>query len=158
MKKSIVKVACAVLILLMVAVGASACTSTTVDQITEGALRAINDGDYETYLGYFVPEDRSLLTEGEFDEVCQTLKDIVGDYISKEFLEMGEASGYIIVTYTADFSDEPEGVTVAFYFEDTGTSPHYLLQRIGWENIYHEDLYIAGLWFDSPKIQDYLNQ
>ncbi len=156
MKKSIVKVACAVFILLMVVAGASACNSTTVDRITGGALQAIVDDDYEAYMGYFIPSDREYLTELEFHDTNRLIGEIVGEYISNEFLGAGEQYGYLTVTYNADYSEEPAGVTIIFFFRDTVSAPHYLLERMGWENLYHEELYVAGVLFDSPKIQDYL--
>ena len=158
MKKSIVKVACAVLIMLMVVAGASACNSTRVEQITESTLQAIIDNDYHTYLSYFIPEDRDLLTETEFNDTSRLLRELIGEYISWELLGVGEEFGYLTVTYDAEFSAEPAGVTITFYFEDTVSAPHYLVQRIGWENLYHQGLYVAGIWFNSPNIQDYLEQ
>jgi hypothetical protein len=158
MKKSIVKVACAVLILLMVIAGASACNSTRVNQITEGALQAVIDGDYETYIGYFIPSDREYLTETEFNDVSQLLSELIGEFISWEFVGVGEQYGYLTVTYDAEFSKEPAGVTITFYFQDTVSAPHYLVQRMGWEELYHQELYVAGIWFNSPNIQDYLEE
>ncbi len=159
MTKSIVKVACGVLILLMVIGGASACAPKTTDQITEAALQAMSNGDFETFLEYFTPADRSLLTEAEFDENCRVLQEIIGDYIDNEYWKTEEAEeGYTIVYYKAHFSDEPADVTVVFYFEEVAYSPERLLQRGHWRNIQYEETYIAGLWFDSPKIQEYLGE
>jgi hypothetical protein len=156
MKKSIVKVACAVLILLMVVAGASACNSARVEQVAGGALQAIVNDDYEAYMGYFIPEDRPYLTESQFHDTNRLLGEIVGEYISSEFLEAGELYGYLTVAYNAEFTEEPAGVTVIFFFQETVSAPHYLLERMGWEELYYEELYVAGVLFDSPKIQDYL--
>ena len=137
MTRSIIKVACAVLIMLIIIAGASACTTKTIDEIAEIALQAWDDCDYDTFLEYYTPADRSLLTKDEFDEVCRLLQETIGEYIDKEFWKTEEdvEQGHTIVYYKANYSDEPEDVIVTFYFEE-----------VDGRN------YIAHLWFDSPKL------
>ena len=142
MSKLIVKVACGLLIMLVVIGGLAACNNSTTsgpdyaDQITEDAMQSMNVCDYAAHVALYTPEVQSVITEDGFDFTCLQIKDLIGDYIDKEFLSTQTQNGYIIVEYIASFSEEPDGVTVSIYFEEI-----------------EGEMYIAGFGLDSPKLR-----
>ncbi|MBA7632237.1 hypothetical protein ES703_39780 [subsurface metagenome] len=139
MSKSIVRAACGLLILLVVIAGLAACTTMPepeyASQITESTLQAMSDGDYAAFTQYFNPEAKAAIDEADFNTGSQEIKALIGDYIDKEFQKAETENGYIGVYYKADFSEEPEGVTVTVYFEE----------RDG-------EMYIAAFGLKSPKL------
>ena len=141
MSKSIVKLACGVLIMLITIASASACTTEMAEpeyanQIVETALQTMNDGDYTTHMELFTPEIQSAVTEADFEEALQIIKDTIGDYIDKEFWKTETENIYTVVYYKANYSQEPEDVIVTAYFEKI-----------------EGEVYIAGFWLDSPKLR-----
>jgi hypothetical protein len=144
MSKSIVKAACGLLILSIVIVGLAGCSNELTepdyaDEIAETALQTMNECDYEAHMGLYSSEVQEAITEDIFNASCQQIKAIIGDYIDKEYLETSDYSGYILVQYQANFSEEPEGVTISVYFEEIDG-----------------EIYIAGFALDSPKLRESL--
>jgi hypothetical protein len=125
MSKLIIKLACGVLVMLITIAGASACAAETetaepeyANQMTESALKSVSDGDYAKFTEYFSPAVKMLMTEVDFYEKCQQVKDAIGDYIDKEFWKTGTEEGYTNVYYKARFSEESEDVIVWVRFEE----------------------------------------
>jgi hypothetical protein len=145
MSKSIVRAACGLLIMLVIIGGLAACGSKTepdyANEIAESALQSMSDIDYATHIALYAPEIKETITEDNFIQVSQTIKSIVGDYIDKEFWKVETESSYTVVYYIANFSDEPAGVTVSFYFQEIDGK-----------------MYIAGFWLDSPKLSEFAGQ
>lgn len=141
MPKSIIKATYGLLILLVVIAGLVSCGTMSepdyANEIAESALQSLNACDYEAHVALYTPEAQSNVTETNFDIVCPQLKAIIGDYIDKEFFRAQKENGYTVVYYKADFSEEPDGVTFSFYFEEIDG-----------------EMYIAALWPDSPKLSD----
>ncbi len=140
MPKSIVRAACGLLILLVVIAGAAACSNEVPEpeyasQMTESTLQAISGGDYAAFLQYFSPEAKAAIDEADFNTGCQEIMPLIGDYIDKEFQETETENGYTVVYYKANFSEEPEDVTVTVYFEEIDG-----------------EMYIAVFGLDSPKL------
>ncbi|MCK4368852.1 MAG: DUF3887 domain-containing protein [Dehalococcoidales bacterium] len=141
MSKSMVKVACGVLIMLITIAGASACATEMAEpdyanQIVESALQGMSDGDYAKFTEYFSPAAQSAMDETTFDEASQLIKSLIGDYIDKEFWKAEEDGEYTIVYYKANFSQEPADVIVTVYFEEIDG-----------------EMYISGFLLDSPKLR-----
>ncbi|MGD9393682.1 MAG: hypothetical protein PVJ81_01795 [Dehalococcoidia bacterium] len=144
MSKSIVRAACGLLILTIVIAGLAGCSNEMAkpdyaDAIAETALQTMNECDWQAHRVLYTPEIQEALTEDIFNPSCQQIKAIIGDYIDKEYQETSDYNGYVLVTYEANFSEEPDGVIVGVYF-----------QEIDGEN------YIAGLALDSPKLRESL--
>ncbi len=141
MSKSIVKAACGLLILLVVIVGSVSCGAMSepdyANAIAESALQSMNQCDYAAHAALYTPEAQATFTEDIFDTTCQQIKAIIGDYIDKEFWRAQTQDSYIVVDYLANFSEEPEDVTVSIYFEEIDG-----------------EMYIAGFWLDSPKLRE----
>lgn len=145
MPKSILRIACGLLIMLVVVGGLAACGDDDTpsepdyaDQITEDALQSMSDCDYATHVALYTPEAQSAITEDIFETTCPQLKDLIGDYIDKEFRSTQTQNSYIVVEYIANYSQEPDGVTVNVYFEEI-----------------EGEIYIAGIWMDSPKLREF---
>lgn len=141
MSKSIVKLACGVLIMLIAIASASACATETAEpdyasQMTESALQGMSDGDFAKYIENFSPAAQSSITEADFDEATQLIKSLIGDYIDKEFWKTGEEDEYTIVYYKADFTEEPADVIITVYFTEVDG-----------------EMYIAGFWLNSPRLR-----
>ncbi len=105
-------------------------------ETAEIMLQAMSDGDYASYIEHFAPELRSEITESEFAIGSQTIKNQVGEYISKEYVNTQSGSGVTNVFYRAQFSDEPDGVSVRLVFQEVGGQ-----------------MYVVGFWLDSPKLR-----
>jgi hypothetical protein len=140
MSKSIVKLACGVLIMLITIAGVSACTTMPepdyANQMTESALQSMSDGDYAEYIANFSPDARSSLAEADFDEATQLIKSLIGDYIDKEFWKTEKEDEYTVVYYKANFTEEPADVIITAYFTEIDG-----------------EMYIAGFWLNSPKLR-----
>jgi hypothetical protein len=140
MSKSIVKLACGVLIMLIAIAGVSACTTMVepdyANQMTESALQGMSDGDFTKYIENFSPAAQSSVTEADFDEATQLIKSLIGDYIDKEFWKTGEEDEYTIVYYKANFTEEPADVIITVYFTEVDG-----------------EMYIAGFWLNSPRLR-----
>jgi hypothetical protein len=144
MPNSIVKAACGLLILSIVIVGLAGCSNEMAkpdyaDEIAETALQTMNECDYEAHMGLYSPEVQEAITEDIFNLSCQQIKAVIGDYIDKEYVETSDYNGYVLVQYKANFSEEPEGVTISVYFEEIDG-----------------EIYIAGFALDSPKLRESL--
>lgn len=141
MSKSIVKAACGLLILLVVIVGATACSSMEkpdyADEIAETALQTMNACDCQAHRALYSPEIQEAMTEDIFNTSCQQIKAVIGDYIDKEYQETSDYKGYVLVEYQANFSDEPDGVSVSVYFDEIDG-----------------EIYIVGFGLDSPKLRE----
>lgn len=139
MSKSIVRAACGLLIMLIAIAGVAACGPMSepdyASQMTESALQGMSDGDYAAFTQYFNPEAKAAIDEADFNTDSQEIKGLVGDYIDKEFQKAETENGYIVVSYKATFSEEPEGVTITVCFEEIDG-----------------EMYIAIFGLGSPKL------
>lgn len=106
------------------------------DAIAEGVLQAFSDGDYAAYSEHFDDATKEAISETVFEGTREFIRDRVGDYISKEISQVEKQDAKTTVTFKAKFSDEPDDVKVTIVFQET-------------DGI----VYVAGLWFDSPKLR-----
>jgi hypothetical protein len=141
MSKSIVRAACGLLILIVVIAGLASCSSMAepdyASEITESALQSMSACDYAAHIALYTPDAQAAVSEELFNAGCNQIKTIIGDYIDKEFWRAKTQNSYTVVDYKANFSDEPDGVTVTVYFEEIDG-----------------EMYIAGFWLDSPKLRE----
>ena len=106
------------------------------DAIAEGILQAINENDYAGYTEHFDEAMKNAIPESVFQQTGTAIKEKIGDYVSKTFWKVTTQEGYTIVVYKAKFSQEPKDVTVRVVFREISG-----------------EIYVAGLWFDSPKLR-----
>jgi hypothetical protein len=141
MSKSIVRAACGLLILTIAIAGLASCGSMAepdyADEMTESALQSMSACDYATHILLYTPDARLAVTEAQFNAGCSEIKNLIGDYIDKEFWKASTQNSYTVVDYKVNFSDEPDGVTATVYFEEIDG-----------------EMYIAGFWLDSPKLRE----
>jgi hypothetical protein len=135
MPRSIVKLACGVLIMLIAIAGVSACATETAEpdyanQITENILLAMNEGDYAQFSEHFDEAMKNSLPEATFQETVSQIREAIGDYVSKTFWKVQTEDGYTAVYYKAKFTLEDE-VTVKVVFLET-----------------EGKVYVSGLWFE----------
>ena len=140
MSKSIVKVACGVLIMLVTVASLPACATEMpepayADQIAESILLAMNESDYAKFSENFDETMKDAMPEATFLQTNSQIKEKIGDYVSKTFWKTGTEGGYTAVYYKAKFTLEPE-VTVKVVFQESDGK-----------------VYVSGLWFDSPKLR-----
>ena len=79
---------------------------------------------------------KNAAPEAVFQETNALIKAKIGSYVSKEFWKVQGEGIYTSVYYKAKFSEEPGDVTVNVVFQEISG-----------------DIYVAGLWFDSPKLR-----
>ena len=140
MLKSILRIACCVLMLAVTVVAAPACAQKPepeyADAITESILLAMNEGDYAGFTGYFDENTKSLFTEEAFNQSIPAVTTIIGMYQAKGFWKT-EVMGQITrVYYKAKFTLEPGDVIVKVDFREI-----------------EGKIYVATFLLDSPKLR-----
>ena len=141
MTRTMVQIICSILILLVMIPGATACAEKAppeyADAITESILLAMNEDDYAKLSEHFNEEMKETLSESVFRTNYNFMVLIIGDYVSKEFWKTEERGIYKTVYYKTVFTEEPDGVIVEIVFQEIDG-----------------EVYVAGLWFDSPKLRE----
>jgi hypothetical protein len=108
------------------------------DVMTENILLGLDEGDYSKFSKDFNAQVKEGMSESVFPEVESIIKNTVGDYLfSKEFIKELKSEQHFSFYYKAQFSKEPDGVTVKLVLEKS-----------------NGEIKIAGLWFDSPKLRE----
>ena len=135
MSKLVLRIACGLLIMLVVIGGLAACGDDTpsepdyADEMVESTIQAIDNGDYDTYIRYFTSAAQSAVTEEDFNTNFQLIKDLYGDYLDKEFWRTAPENGYIGVHYKVTYSGTTEVLILSAYFEEIDG-----------------EMYLAGFW------------
>jgi major membrane immunogen (membrane-anchored lipoprotein) len=104
--------------------------------IAENILQAFNTGDYTAYSKHFDEAMKKAMPEATFRDTAASIKQKIGDYVSKEFDRTETDNIYTAAIYRAKFSEEPGVVTVRVVFLETD-----------------DNVFVSGLWFDSPKLR-----
>ena len=140
MPKTIIRIVCSILIMLVIATVAPACAQKPepayADPITESILWATNENDYAKYCEYFDEVMKNAVSEAVFNQNNTIVDTKIGDYISKEFWKVENKGQFTIVYYKAKFTQEPGDVIVKVVFREIAGK-----------------VYVSGLWFDSPKLR-----
>lgn len=128
------------LLLFVLGMTLAACGGSTEPEyagdITENILTAINDDNYAQYSEFFTAEMKEKMTEVAVGQLNSSFRLEIGNYESKEFWKTEKAGQYTSVFYKARFSKEPDDVIVKVVFQKL-----------------EGQVYVAGLWFDSPKLR-----
>jgi len=146
-QKTTIRIILGIIIMLGLVVSVSACTEkpgidvnqvqTYADPITEDTLIGINENDYAKFSRHFDEAMKNAIPEANFVQLSAALKPIIGDYTSKEFWTVERQEEYTIVKYKAKYTIEPADVIVTVSFHEI-----------------EGETYLAGLWFDSPKLRE----
>ncbi len=111
--------------------------------MAEEVLRAINEGDYETFSKNFNEEHKAQLPQ-VFEAQILPIRDLIGDYQedSKDLITAKEIDkNYVQVVYNASYSKEEGNVIITFNF-----------------NRDEENRVIEGFFMNSSKIQEMMKQ
>ena len=141
MLKPATKIACLILAMVVILTTAFACAAKPepayADQIAENILQAMNENDYAKYSEYFDESMKMALPQATFQSSNSLMRAAIGDYVSKTFWKVEEKDDYTVVVYKVKFTEEPQDVIVrVIFYEIEGKT------------------YVAGLWFDSPKLRE----
>ena len=140
MLKRMARIAGIILALLVVVTAVSSCTKKPepeyASSIAEAILLAVNENDYAKYSEHFTEVMKNAVPEAVFQEINAVVKAKIGSYVSKSFWKVEDKDLYTIVYYKAKFTQEPEDVVVKVVFQEIDG-----------------EIYVAGLWFDSPKLR-----
>ena len=105
--------------------------------IAERMLLAFDTGDYAAFSGYLDAVMKQAMPEDTFQQGRAFIREKIGDYISKEFVETQIVEEvYMVVIYKAKYSNEPADVKVTVTFMETDAG-----------------ILVSGLYFDSPKLR-----
>lgn len=147
MKQTTVRIVLGIIMTLGLVVSASACTNEPdsdigriqkyADPITEDALIGMNEDDYAKFSKHFDETMRNAVPEANFVQLSDTMKQVIGDYISKEFWMVEKQEEYTVVGYRAKYTTEPADVIITVSFHEV-----------------EGETYLAGIWFDSPKLRE----
>ncbi len=110
---------------------------TFTDPAAEKLLQAMNNGDYAEYTADFDTTLKKNITRELFDWLNAKKIEVVGNYVSKEFVKMTPKEGSVTVVYQAEFTKEPAGVTVTIIIKEEAGKK-----------------YVSGLNFDSPLMRE----
>lgn len=110
------------------------------DAAMENVLVSLNEQDFESYIKDMDDEMLKVITKDSFEKFSAYLKDTVGEYKqdSKEYVDSYTQSGFYVVIYNANYTNEPGNVIVKAVISAES------------EGIYQ----ISGTWFDSPKLRE----
>jgi len=103
------------------------------DSETENILTSLNNNDYT---GFSIDLDqvmKNAMPQTGFDKLYKQIQSTVGNYQSKEFGSVLMQNNILTVKYHTGYSLEPGGVWVTISFDS--------------------DQKVAGLYFNSPKLQ-----
>lgn len=136
-----------IVVLLLILIFLPACSSSVdkekiqeyADPMVENMLQGMNEDNYEKFSKDFGPLMLDALSKENYDVIIKTqIKDIIGNYESKELAKVDKASqgdkDYTVLIYKARFSKETSDVAVTIYLTE-GENPK-----------------IETLLFNSPKI------
>jgi len=106
------------------------------EPVVEEALTSLSQGDYTTYAGLFIKEGREQMTEEQFQQGYQLIKDLIGRYVSKTYQKVQQENGYMVAYYQAEFTKETGTVEVRAVFQEEDG-----------------EMKLAGFWLNSPKLR-----
>jgi len=105
----------------------------SADQFTESMLTGINEKDYTSFSANFDQKMKSSLTESQFRLLSQSVKQKLGNYVSKELVTTETREPFTIFTYKVKFVKEAAAITVRTVLTEEDAR-----------------LLVVGFWLDSP--------
>lgn len=106
------------------------------DPIAENALKAINEKNYTRFSADFDPTLKKAFTEELFLNAADIIHDELGNYTSKELLEINAGDRHTVVIYQANFENETDDVIFRMIFVESDG-----------------EVELRGMWFDSPRLR-----
>ena len=84
------------------------------DDIATTMMQGFSDGDYEKYTRHANETFKDAIMEEQFYEAADVIEEQIGTFVSLTFLSFEIADNYIIVHYSAEYTDATVGVLISF--------------------------------------------
>ena len=105
--------------------------------MTDAVLKALDRGDYESFIAAMNDEMKQALTPQLFNKMHEQFETTIGTYTGEKTYIMTHVDGEnTTVIYQAAYTEEPDGVNISITFTDEG-----------------DGIKISGLYFGSPKLR-----
>jgi hypothetical protein len=104
--------------------------------VTENMLVALNNNDYADFSKDLDQTAKSTITSAIFSQLYNQIKSSIGGYESALFFGFSIQEPNTTVSYIAQYSNEPAGVTVTVVFQTVNST-----------------YYVRGFTLDSPKLR-----
>lgn len=86
------------------------------EPMLESILTAADKDDYTSYSKDFSNKMKEAVNESNFKEMNKLIKEKIGNYESKQFVEAQTQGDYISAIYKAKYSNEPKDVMISITF------------------------------------------
>ena len=96
------------------------------DSETETTLQGLSEDNLAKYTQYGDAGFKTAVTQAILDQAATALKAQIGTYVSKEFLSTGTAQGYILVYYTAKYTNSTVKVQMSFDANHQVAGQHFV--------------------------------
>jgi hypothetical protein len=96
--------------------GTAALSDQQAREIAEGALVALNEGDYEAFIEHFSEKVQAAMSPESFEQLRATVQETSGDYLSLSGPKLIKTSSPDAVGYVYDCKFEKEEVVVTNYY------------------------------------------
>ncbi|NPE29802.1 DUF3887 domain-containing protein [Methanococcoides sp. SA1] len=106
------------------------------EPIAENVLQSINEKNYTKFSADFSPTMKKAIPEDLFLDLVDIVHDEVGNYTSKELVEITVTDRHFAIVYDVAFEKEEEGTILRLIFQEKDSERE-----------------LKGIWIDSPKIR-----
>ncbi|WP_445475231.1 DUF3887 domain-containing protein [Methanococcoides methylutens] len=106
------------------------------DPIAENALQAINEKNYTKFSADLDPTMKKAFTEDVFLRSANIVQDELGNYTTKELLEINAAERHTVVIYRANFEKETDDVILRLIFVNSDGQVE-----------------LRGIWLESSQLK-----
>ncbi|WP_440951594.1 DUF3887 domain-containing protein [Methanococcoides sp. FTZ1] len=106
------------------------------DPIAENALQAINEKNYTRFSADLDPTMKKAFTEEVFLKSANIVNDELGNYTSKELLEINAGEKHTVVIYKTNFEKQTDDVILRLIFVNSGG-----------------EVELKGIWLESSQLQ-----
>ncbi|AKB85465.1 DUF3887 domain-containing protein [Methanococcoides methylutens] len=106
------------------------------EPIAENALQALNEKNYTRFSADLDPTMKKAFTEEVFLKSADIIQDELGNYTSKELLEINTGEKHTVVVYQANFEKQTDDVILRLIFVNS-----------------EGQVELRGIWFESPQLK-----
>ncbi|MEL4304262.1 DUF3887 domain-containing protein [Methanococcoides sp. LMO-2] len=106
------------------------------DPIAENALLALNEKNYTRFSADLDPTMKKAFTEEVFLKSADIVQDELGNYTSKELLEINAGDKHTVVVYQANFEKQTDDVILRLIFVNS-----------------EGQVELRGIWLDSSQLK-----
>ena len=106
------------------------------DPIAENALLALNEKNYTRFSADLDPTMKKAFTEEVFLKSADIVQDELGNYTSKELMEINAGEKHTVVVYQANFEKQTDDVILRLIFVNS-----------------EGQVELRGIWLDSSQLK-----